>query len=82
MNALRSVPDQVDGAIAAVEQRPVEMGQHQITLSSGRPAFVVLPTDATDAEVFDLVGVLATQIRGALAQTRKGPASRLLVPRR
>ncbi|MHB8398592.1 MAG: hypothetical protein ACYDCI_06615 [Candidatus Limnocylindrales bacterium] len=83
MSALHALPDPVDAAIAAAEQ-PVQvtMGQHRVTLSSGRPAFVVLPTDATDTEVFDLVGVLATQIRAALAEARNGPASRLLVPRR
>ena len=76
--------DQVDAAIAAAQEpKAVAMREFQVTISStGRPAAVVLPVDASDAELAEFSGWLLTQVMGTYRQERvTGPASRLVVPR-
>lgn len=76
------VLDPVDAAIAAAaEPEPVRMTQLQVTISStGRPAAVLVPDDATDAELAELAGWLLTQVLMAFRQKRQAPASRIILP--
>jgi antitoxin (DNA-binding transcriptional repressor) of toxin-antitoxin stability system len=76
--------DPIDAAIAAVEAtpEPVELRQFQVTISStGRPAAVLLPVDATDAEIAEFCGWILTAVMNAHRQERaQKPAARILVP--
>ncbi|MES2210974.1 MAG: hypothetical protein V4515_12455 [Chloroflexota bacterium] len=77
--------DQIDAAVAAAEApHPVSVREFRVTISStGRPAAVLLPTDATDAEIAEFAGWLLTQVVGTYrAERERGPASRLFVPGR
>ena len=59
-------PDPIEAAIASADA--VTMGQYPVTITStGRPAMVALPVDATDGEVAELAGWLLT---GLLAHFR------------
>ena len=78
------VLDPIDAAIAAAEEpAPVAMTQLQVTISStGRPAVIAIPDDATDGEIAELAGWLLTQVLMAFRQKRAAaPASRIIVPR-
>jgi len=74
-------PDAVDAAIAAAPQ-PVAMRQIQVTISStGRPAVLAIPADASEAELVELAGWLLVNVIPAFrAEREKGAASRLVVP--
>jgi hypothetical protein len=69
----------IDAAIAAAEQpEPVRMVQIPVTIAStGRPAQIVIPADATDAELAELCGWMLTQVMNSLRQQRSQPLSRL-----
>lgn len=75
--------DQIDQAIAAAaEPDPIRMIAIPVQLSSsGRPAQINIPEDATDGELADLAGWLLTQVRAHVAENR-GPRSRLVIPNR
>lgn len=78
------VADPIDAAIAAAaEPEPVRMAQLQVTISStGRPAMVAIPEDATDGELAELAGWMLTQVLTAFRQKRaSAPATRIIVPR-
>ena len=76
--------DQVAEAIAATEQpQPIDMAQRQVAISStGRPFVFLHPVDMTEAELFEVVGWLATGFRAELEQRRRqrDPVARLWVP--
>jgi hypothetical protein len=75
--------DAIDVAIATAEApKPVTMKQISVTIAStGRPAAMVLPADATEAELVELAGWFLVQvIPGFRAEREKGAASRLVVP--
>ena len=74
--------DPIAAAIAAVD-KPVLLRQIQITIgSTGRPAVLAIPADASDAEIAELAGWMLTSLLSQLRKERqKGPASRILVPR-
>ncbi len=74
--------DQLDAALAAAEApKPVAVREFRVTISStGRPAAVLLPADATDAELAELAGWLLTQVLGTYrAERERGPGVRLFV---
>lgn len=76
---------ELDAAIAAAEAPPpVAVREFRVTISSTRrPAAVLLPADATDAELAEFAGWLLTQVMGTFrAERERGPASRLVVPGR
>lgn len=76
--------DLVDEAIAATDaaERQVAMIRIPVQLSTtGRPAAIDLPADASDAELVDLAGWILTALRAHIAATSR-PTSRLIVPRR
>lgn len=76
-------PDKVAAAIAAVEEpKPVALIQQQVTIAStGRPAIIAVPADATDSELAELAGWMLTALMGALrAQRAASPASRIILP--
>lgn len=83
---LKSVPDPVGAAVAAVEEReqapaPIEMVQRQVTISSsGRPAILVYPQDMSETELAELTGWMLTQLRSELLAARAA-SSRIIVPR-
>ena len=77
--------DQIDAAVAAAEEpKAVPMRQFEVRISStGRPAAVVLPVDASDSEIAEFAGWLLTQVMLTYRQERlRDPVSRILVPRR
>lgn len=76
--------DPIDAAIAATAlPAEVQVVEIPVTLSSsGRPAIVTLPADATDAELVDLAGWLLTRVRAHIREAQQGPASRIIVPQR
>lgn len=79
---LKSV-DAIDAAISAADEpAPVVMTQLQVTISStGRPAVVAIPEDATDAEIAEFAGWILTSVLMAFRQKRAAaPASRIIVP--
>jgi len=83
MSGNGAAKDVVGAAIAAVEQpQPVPMRQFPVTIAStGRPALVALPADATDAEIAEVCGWILTAVMGTHRQERaQAPASRILVP--
>lgn len=64
--------DKVDEAIAATEQT-IDMMEIPVRLTTGRPSFIHVPADCTEAELFELVGFMGTQVRvhvRALAEQR------------
>lgn len=76
--------DAVDQAIAAAEQpKPIDMAQRQVTISTtGRPFVFLHPVDMTEAELFEVVGWMATGFRAELEQRRRqhDPAANLWTP--
>lgn len=74
-------PDPIAAAIAAPAEPPqVAMVQKQVTISStGRPAVVLVPADATPAELAELCGWMLTTLRVECA-SRGAPASRIILP--
>lgn len=77
-------PDAIDAAVSAAERPTVEMLQLNVTISStGRPAMLALPADATDGELAELAGWMLTAVLGKLRADRtKTAGGRILVPRR
>lgn len=72
--------DPVDAAIEAAQPQPVRLRQLQVTIAStGRPFVLAIPEDISEAELFEIVGWLAHDLRIALGQQRT-PASRIVVP--
>jgi prevent-host-death family protein len=83
MSGNGKAPDAIDAAIAAAEApQSVVMKQIPVTISStGRPAAVIVPADASEAELVELAGWFLVQvIPGFRAEREKGAASRLVVP--
>lgn len=75
--------DPIDAAIAAASAPPlVTMRELRVTIAStGRPAIIAIPADASDGELAELAGWMLTQVLGALrAERAKGPRPRILVP--
>lgn len=78
--------DQVERAIAAAEaqERVVPMRQINVTISStGRPAALAVPVDATEAEIAEVAGWLLTSVlQSYRAERAKADASapRILTP--
>ena len=75
--------DPIGAAVAATEApAPVRLREFRVTISStGRPAAVLVPADATDAELAEFAGWLLTQVMGTLrAERQRGAAGRLLLP--
>lgn len=77
-------PDKIDQAIAEAELPQVEVIEIPVTLSSsGRPAVLAIPKDATDAELVDLAGWMLTIVRQHVREQRDKPTRpRLLVASR
>lgn len=73
---------QIEAAIAAAEQpEQVAMRTFGVTIAStARPAAVVLPADATDAEIAELCGWVLTAVMGTHRAERAQPKSGILVP--
>ena len=73
-------PDAIDSAIAAA--RSVVMRQIQVTISStGRSAVLVVPTDASEAELVELAGWLLVNVIPAFRSERAGEAAgRIALP--
>lgn len=76
----------IDKAIASAEaaeaeSRVVEMRRFPVTISSsGRPAAVDLPADATDGEIAELAGWLLTAVLNThRAERAKNAPNRLVV---
>ncbi len=74
--------DTIDAAIAAAEAPALVMKQLNVAISStGRPAALAVPADATEAELVELAGWLLTAVIPSFrAEREKGAASRILVP--
>lgn len=75
--------DPIDAAITAAEApAPVAMREFRVTIrSTGRPGAVLLPANASDAEIAEFAGWLLTFVMGTFrAERERGPASRILVP--
>lgn len=75
--------DPIDAAIAAAEQpQPIPMVQRQLTITTtGRPFVLAHPEDLTEGELFEVIGWMATALRGELAKRhQRSPAARILVP--
>lgn len=74
----------LEAAITAVEQpRTVALAQYDLTIaSSGRPARILVPADATDGELAELAGWMLTQLMAAMRTKREAAAvrPRLIVP--
>ena len=82
MTGQNGAADPVDAAIAAAEQpASIPMRQFPVTIAStGRPAVVALPVDATDAEIAEVCGWILTAVMGTHRQERaQKPAARILV---
>jgi hypothetical protein len=77
--------DKIDAAIAAQpgHRTPPPMLQFNAVISStGRPAALVLPEDATDAEILEVMGWIAVVVTGMYRQARaKSGAGRIEVVR-
>ena len=74
--------DPIASAIAIAEApAPVEIRQFQVTISStGRPAAVILPVDASDAEIAEVCGWILTAVMNTHRQERAQPRSGIIVP--
>jgi hypothetical protein len=78
MNGAAPASDVIDQAIATAE--PVlQLVGLQVRMSSGRPAILQVPVDLSAQEAIDLLGYIAVQLPGKLAEARS-PAARILVP--
>lgn len=77
--------DKVDAAIAAdaAKPKPVDMLQFNAIISSThRPATIILPEDATDGEILEVVGWVGSVVLGMYRQARqKSAAGRIEVVR-
>lgn len=73
--------DPIDKAIAAEAAKPPEMAQHQaIIASTGRPVVLLLPMDATDGEILEVVGWIGNIVLGWYRQERaKTAVGRIVV---
>lgn len=69
--------DQLAAAIAAADQpKPVDMRQINVTIgSTGRPAILAIPVDATDSELAELAGWMLTAVMNTLRQERAAKPS-------
>lgn len=82
MNPGNGITDPVEAAISAVEQPSVRMAQFQVTIAStGRPAMLAIPADASDGELAELAGWLLTQVMGSLRTERAKAAPRIAIAR-
>ena len=80
MNPGNGITDPVEAAIGAVEKAAVRMLQLRVTIAStGRPAMLAIPADASDAELAELAGWLLTQVMGSLRTERKKAAPRIAI---
>jgi hypothetical protein len=79
----KAPPDQIAAAIARAEQpEQIAMRQWPVTIrSTGRPALVALPIDATDAEIAEVCGWILTAVMGTHRAERERPRSGILLPR-
>ena len=77
-------PRAVDAAIAAAAKPTVQMARIKVMIAStGRPAAIEFPADATDGELAELCGWILTVVMGSLrAERAKTASGRILVPRR
>lgn len=79
-------PDAIDQAIAAVPDEPpsIKVTTYNLTLSSGLPAAVSMPNDASDRDWLDLIGIIMAQVRPTHISRiqHENPMSALLVPQR
>lgn len=73
-------PDKLGPAIAAAEQpEPVAMRQFQVTIAStGRPAAIALPVDATDGEIAEVCGWVLSAVLNTHRVERARAASPVL----
>lgn len=73
----------IDQAInAAAQAGPVMIGAGGAFMATGRPFKIIVPEDITDAEIVDLMGFVATDLRAGAARARSGRRGKvLLVPR-
>lgn len=74
--------DRLGPAIAAVETPQVELRQWTATIAStGRPATILLPADASDGEIAEFCGwVLSSVMAAHRVEREKASAGRILVP--
>lgn len=74
--------DQIDAAIAAVDQpEQPEMRQFAVTIAStGRQAAVMLPVDASDAEIAEFCGWVLTAVLNTHRAERGKSRSGILLP--
>lgn len=71
--------DLIDKAVEAVEQT-VQMVQVNGTMAdTGRPFYLAIPADITDAELLGLLGWMSSQLAVQLRGQR--PSSRLVLPK-
>ena len=75
-------PDPIDAAIAAADKPTVQMEQLNVTIgSTGRPLVIAFPTDMTEPELLEVVGWMATALRGHVNTNRaKTAGGRIIVP--
>jgi hypothetical protein len=78
--------DAIDAAIAGATQPQVLLRQIKVTIAStGRPALIAIPVDATDSELAELCGWVLTNVMGVMRSERakrESPASSLVLPPR
>lgn len=84
MSGNNGKPDPIAAAIAATEQPeqiPVVMQQIPVTIAStGRPAVIAIPADASDGEIAEVAGWMLTSVMAAFRAKRAQPVSRIVVP--
>lgn len=84
MNGNGHHDDKLGAAIAAAEApEQVAMLQFQVTITStGRPAVVALPADATDSEIGEVCGwILSTVVNSYRAERAKKAGPALVIAR-
>lgn len=71
----------IDQAIASANKQSVEMEQITVTIAStGRPVMIAFPRDATDSELLEVIGWMATTLRSHVATNKRPGAGRLVLP--
>lgn len=83
-NGAPKPPDQIAQAISATNDdgQTVAMDQYQVTISStGRPALIVVPLDASDGELAELAGLILTSILSTMRARRAAKQSPLAIAR-
>lgn len=74
----RQQTDPLSRAIAAADEPKVEV--FTMTLSSGRTVDIRIPLDCTVIDILEMTSRVAGQLPVAMAQRKKQPASRIIVP--